>query len=97
MNLLHQILSPNKNDDGVWIHQNAWFFIGKFTKSMIIKHKIRKDKNGLYIFIIEGDIIFQSKIFRKRDSIAIQDYPETTLKVLNSAQLLLMDIPMSFN
>ena len=29
-NKLYQILSPNKNDQGVWIHQNAWFHIGKY-------------------------------------------------------------------
>ena len=28
-----QILSPEKNDQGVWIHQNSWFFIGDFENS----------------------------------------------------------------
>jgi hypothetical protein len=29
-NKLQQILSPNPEDEGVWIHQDAWFHIGKF-------------------------------------------------------------------
>ena len=28
-NKLQQILSPNPDDTGVWIHQNAWFHLGK--------------------------------------------------------------------
>ena len=31
-NEFYQILSPSKEDQGVWIHQDAWFHIGKFTK-----------------------------------------------------------------
>ena len=27
----YQILSPNSKDDGVWIHQNAWFSLGEFS------------------------------------------------------------------
>ena len=31
-NELFQILSPNKNNRGVWIYQNAWFSMGNFNK-----------------------------------------------------------------
>ena len=33
-NKLQQILSPNADDEGVWIHQNAWFHLGKFDKGI---------------------------------------------------------------
>lgn len=31
-NKLQQILSPNPDDEGVWIYQNAWFHLGNFDK-----------------------------------------------------------------
>ena len=31
-NKLQQVLSPNPEDAGVWIHQDAWFHIGNFEK-----------------------------------------------------------------
>ena len=31
-NEFYQILSPSENDQGVWIHQNAWFSMADFTK-----------------------------------------------------------------
>src|SRR5210317_195033 len=30
-NQFYQVLSPNKDDKGVWIHQDAWFNLGNFT------------------------------------------------------------------
>jgi hypothetical protein len=30
-----QILSPNPEDEGVWIHQDAWFHIGKFDTILL--------------------------------------------------------------
>ena len=32
INDFQQILSPNPYDEGVWIHQNAWFNLAKFEK-----------------------------------------------------------------
>ena len=32
INDFQQILSPNPDDEGVWIHQNAWFNLAKFEK-----------------------------------------------------------------
>ncbi|MGD9772447.1 MAG: pirin family protein, partial [Parabacteroides sp.] len=29
-NAFYQILSPNSDDQGVWIYQDAWFHLGKF-------------------------------------------------------------------
>ena len=31
-NKLQQIVSPNADDAGVWIHQNAWFHLGDLDK-----------------------------------------------------------------
>ena len=31
-NKLQQILSPSADDEGVWVHQNAWFHLGKLDK-----------------------------------------------------------------
>jgi redox-sensitive bicupin YhaK (pirin superfamily) len=31
INRLQQIVSPNQNDAGVWIHQNAWFYLSNLS------------------------------------------------------------------
>src|SRR5690606_30752713 len=45
INKLQQVLSPNHDDEGVWIHQDAWFFLGKFDAGKTIKHKVNRTGN----------------------------------------------------
>ena len=49
-NRLQQILSPSPDDDGVWIHQNAWFHLGKFDSGVSSTYSL-KDKNNGFIFL----------------------------------------------
>jgi hypothetical protein len=35
-NKLQQILSPNPEDEGVWIHQDAWFHIGNLITILLL-------------------------------------------------------------
>lgn len=55
-NKLEQVLSPSSNDSGVWIHQNAWFHLGRFDPEHTEDYRIRKQGNGAYIFVISGNI-----------------------------------------
>lgn len=45
-NQLYQIVSPNPKDQGVWIHQNAWFSLGHYTKETADSYKLNDPKNG---------------------------------------------------
>ena len=55
-NKLQQILSPNSDDEGVWIHQDAWFHIGRFDQNFETTYTWKKQGNGVYVFVIKGDI-----------------------------------------
>jgi len=41
-NTLQQILSPNADDAGVWIYQDAWFHLGQFDKGVSTSYTIKK-------------------------------------------------------
>jgi len=55
-NKLQQILSPKKDDAGVWIHQNAWFHLGKFDKGVTADYNIKAKGNGVYVFVLNGEV-----------------------------------------
>jgi redox-sensitive bicupin YhaK (pirin superfamily) len=55
-NKLQQILSPNAEDAGVWIHQDAWFHLGKFDKGVTTTYSLKKEGNGVYAFILSVTI-----------------------------------------
>jgi hypothetical protein len=44
INKFQQILSPNPEDDGVWIHQDAWFHLGKFDKESNVTYDLKRRK-----------------------------------------------------
>ena len=54
-NKLYQILSPNSGDEGVWIHQNAWFHMGEFDQGKTSKYQLKAPGNGVYTFVLEGE------------------------------------------
>jgi len=94
-NKLQQILSPNPEDEGVWIHQDAWFHIGKFDKDFSISYELKKPGNGIYAFILKGDFILGNIALQERDGLGIWD--TNSIKITaNSvkAEILLMEVPM---
>lgn len=94
-NQLLQILSPNKDDDGVWIHQDAWFNWGKFTEDTDLNYQFHKEGNGLYIFVLEGAATIGDQKLSRRDAIGVWDISQLDLKVKKSSEILLMEVPMS--
>lgn len=78
-NKFYQILSPNRDDQGVWIHQYAWFYIGIFNKGTSDNYNIKRDSNGIYMFVIEGTIEIDGEILTKRDAIGINNTNSITV------------------
>jgi redox-sensitive bicupin YhaK (pirin superfamily) len=89
-----QILSPEKNDQGVWIHQNSWFYIGDFNLLKNINYTIKDAKNGVYCFVIEGEATLDGNKLSRRDAIGIWNTNSVNISTTNGTKLLLMEVPM---
>ncbi len=89
-----QILSPNPNDAGVWIHQDAWFYLSDFDKDFSKKLSLKKEGNGFYIMNIEGEIEVNGEQLERRDAIGIWATNEIEIKANSNAKFLIMEIPM---
>ncbi|TLP81645.1 pirin family protein [Maribacter sp. ACAM166] len=95
-NSLYQILSPNPDDDGVWIHQDAWFHLGNYESGKTDSYTIKKKGNGVYIFILEGEIEVINQLLNKRDGLGIWETDSFTLKANSEAKVLVIEVPMVF-
>ena len=97
-NTLQQILSPKADDAGVWIHQNAWFHMGAFDKDFKTSYSLKDRTNGVYAFVIKGDITINGTALNERDGLGIWDVEQLDL-VANSAgaEVLLMEVPMQLS
>ncbi|MGF7232865.1 pirin family protein [Arachidicoccus sp.] len=94
-NTLQQILSPNPDDAGVWIHQDAWFHLGKFDKGVTTEYTVRKPENGIYVFVLNGDFSIDNTDLSTRDGLGIWDTDKIKLIARSeNSEILLMEVPM---
>ncbi|GAA4270919.1 pirin family protein [Aquimarina gracilis] len=94
-NQLSQVLSPNQDDDGVWIHQNAWFHMGEFEAGNNVSYELKDASNGVYAFILEGDMTVAAQKLNKRDGLGILETDKIEIKADSASKILLMEVPMS--
>ncbi|APQ16555.1 pirin family protein [Maribacter hydrothermalis] len=97
-NKLQQVLSPNEDDAGVWIHQNAWFNITNLDKGKVVKYNLNDAKNnGVYAFILKGDATINGQELNERDGFGVWDVKSLDIKGDSDTEILLMEVPMSLN
>ena len=94
-NKFYQVLSPNKDDQGVWIHQDAWFHLGRFNKGISDEYKIKKTGNGVYAFVLEGEVEINEEKLSKRDGIGIWNTESISIKATENTRILLIEVPMN--
>ena len=94
-NQFNQVLSPNPDDAGVWIHQNAWFNLGSFDKNTTTTYPLHDANNGVYVFVIHGKVVVNGTTLETRDSLGIWETKNFTMDVLDDAQVLVMEVPMT--
>ena len=91
---LYQILWPNPNDQGVWIHQNAWFHLGDLSEGWEGKYELKDKNNGVYFFVIEGDVTVAGQKLSRRDGLGISETASIEISSEGLSKLLIMEVPM---
>ena len=95
-NHFQQIVSPNRDDEGVWVHQDAWFHLGTFDKGFSTDYCMKKNGNGVYAFIIKGEVTINGTPMNQRDGMGIWETDQFAVEVNSQdAEVLLMEVPMS--
>ena len=96
-NKFQTVVSPlNSTDSGVGINQDAWFSLGNLEKETETTYRIKHEGNGMYAFVLEGEIEINGHKLSRRDGLGISETDILTIKANNNAEVLLMDIPMKF-
>ncbi len=93
-NDFQQIVSPNKDDEGTWINQDAWLNLANFDKGNSKDYTLHKKANGVYVFVIEGKAEINNQILEKRDGLGISETQSFKVEALEKSQILLIEIPM---
>jgi redox-sensitive bicupin YhaK (pirin superfamily) len=95
INQFHQIVSPQKTDDGVWIHQNAWIFTSKFDAGFELNYDLKMpESNGIYIFVLSGELEVNEQGLKSRDGYGLWEINSIQIKAMTDAEFLLIEVPM---
>ncbi|MBA3665033.1 MAG: pirin family protein [Bacteroidetes bacterium] len=94
-NKFQQIVSPEENGEGVWIHQDASFHIGKFDKDFKAEYSLRKKDNGVYVFVLSGEITVEGQKLKARDGFGIWETDKINFEADTETEVLIMEVPMN--
>ncbi|MGA0444904.1 MAG: pirin family protein [Flavobacteriaceae bacterium] len=94
-NSLYPVVTPEQRSDRLWIHQNAWFHLGDFTQPTTLNYSLNASGNGVYAFVIEGEVTLADTLLGKRDALGVWDTDSFSLSASENTRILLMEVPMS--
>ena len=96
INTFVNIVSPKDKNDGnaLWVHQQTFFNLGIFEAGKTVKCKINLPENGVYLFLIEGEIEINGSTLNEKDAIGITDCNEFTIISKKQSKILLVEVPM---
>jgi quercetin 2,3-dioxygenase len=93
-NQLLTVVSPMGQQQGVQIHQDAWFSLGNLNKGVALDYELKKSGNGIYVFVLEGDVTINEFALNRRDGLGLSGVEKLTFMADTDAELLLMEVPM---
>jgi redox-sensitive bicupin YhaK (pirin superfamily) len=87
------VVAPD-DTNAVWINQDAWFSLGKFSKDFTTTYALHKEGNGVYAFILNGSITLNGELLEARDGLGISETAAINIKADTDAEILLIEVPM---
>ncbi|MBI1782849.1 MAG: pirin family protein [Sphingobacteriales bacterium] len=89
------VVSPDEKDGGIWINQDAWFSLAKLEAGKSLSYKQNITTNGVYLFVLEGEVKVNDQNLYKRDGMGIVGADVIGITANKNAELLVMEIPMN--
>lgn len=93
-NELTTVVSPN-DESALWINQDAWFSIGQIEKGQQMNYKLHLDGNGVYAFVIDGEVEVSGERLGKRDAMGLSELKNVQLEALTDSRVLFIEVPMN--
>ena len=89
------IVSPD-GEQGVRIHQNAWFHLGDLDAGQSVNHSLHGAGQGLYAMVMEGEARIAGQTLGRRDAIGVWDSESVRIEAGTECRLLLIEVPMQW-
>lgn len=94
VNKIQTVVSPD-DEQALWINQDAYFSLASLSDGNAITYNLNKAGNGVYVFVIEGQINLDNETLEKRDAIGISEVNEVIISAKKDTELLFIEVPMN--
>ncbi|HTS45844.1 MAG TPA: pirin family protein [Puia sp.] len=88
------VVSPDQKENALWINQDARFALANLEEGKEISLVPKFKGNGVYVFVIDGEITIDNKKIGKRDAIGISETDGFSIKADKSSEILAIEVPM---
>ena len=97
INTFVNIVSPNDMNDGnaLWVYQKTLFHLGIFDSNTTTNYSVQIPKNGVYLFLIEGEIRINDQVLKARDAMGINNFESFKIEIIAKSKILLVEVPMN--
>ncbi|WP_294824561.1 pirin family protein [uncultured Flavobacterium sp.] len=97
-NSLMTVVSPEGKNDGsaLWIHQQAFLQLGLFDAGQNFTYNVKIPENGLYLFLIEGELEINGQAVKERDAFGAVEFDSLEISVKAPSKILTIEVPMQY-
>jgi len=88
------VVSPRDGDGGLWINQDARMALAHLEAGKEISFAPAYTGNGVYLFVIEGEVTIDGKKLEKRDALGISQTEAFLVRADQNSELLAIEVPM---
>ncbi|HLC74034.1 MAG TPA: pirin family protein, partial [Candidatus Nanoarchaeia archaeon] len=94
INEFTSVVSGIRNNNSVYIHQNAYFSLGNFDADKEINYKLHNVKNGIFLFVIEGEINIENNLLKEGDTAEIQETSKVNFMTKKESKIIIIEVPL---
>jgi redox-sensitive bicupin YhaK (pirin superfamily) len=87
------LVSPNQTA-GLFLHQQAWFSLIYSENELPETYKLNNKGNGLFLFVVDGEMSIGKETLGKRDAIGVWDIETVDIVLSDNSELLAIEVPM---
>lgn len=87
------LVSPVEGE-GVKIHQKSWFSVYKAAAAENFSYTLHGPTQGLYVFVLGGDVKVAGQTLTNRDAIGVWDTEAVEFSAEAGAEILAIEVPM---
>jgi redox-sensitive bicupin YhaK (pirin superfamily) len=94
-NKFQKIVSGQGEEGTLKINQDSSFSMANIDSEVEVEYKRNYQNNGIYVFVIEGEVEVLGEKLTKRDALGLSGVEDFKLKANERSEVLVIEVPLS--